>query len=69
MPPIRRRIAPLAGLALLLAPLAGCHQDGGGRPYTVARPPAPAQPIRPVRIGGYAGHNYGPPAPVVEPIR
>jgi hypothetical protein len=47
-----------------------CHQNpGAARPYSAQRPIYTPQPVRPVRIGGYAGYNYGRRAPVpVTPV-
>ena len=73
------RIAGIAAIAWIVGVIPACRQPGGARPYTSERPIySPPAPIRALRIGGYAGSNYGPgprlPPPVeqveeLDPIR
>ena len=55
------RLLKYASLAALVAAIPACHNDSRAvPPYVAARPNyAPPEAIRPVRIGGYAGYNYG----------
>ena len=57
----RSRTGRLLTLAAVVAAIPACHH--GTRavpPYVAGRPNyAPPEAIRPVRIGGYAGYNYG----------
>ena len=67
MPP-RPRIGWLAKFGMVAAIIAAIPACGGGhraaQPYVAQRPVYTPQPVRPVRIGGYAGYNYGRRAPL-----
>ena len=65
-PPARSIQAPIVrgvaffGLAVLVGSLTACQGDWGNRPYSAARPTYAQPNLNPMRIGGYAGYNYGP---------
>ena len=57
--PVSRWFAFVA-LAILIASLPACQGGLGNRPYSAARPTYAGPNLNPMRIGGYAGYNYGP---------
>ena len=67
----RPRIGGLAAVAWILAVIPACQQQRGARPYVSARPSFSLSTTElPLRLGGYAGANYGRgrPLPPVEPV-
>lgn len=58
--PFRARLGKLGAIALILCLIPACKQPGGARPYVSARPTfTPSGGEIPLRLGGYAGANYG----------
>jgi hypothetical protein len=60
-----RRVVAAIGLMILVASLPACQGEWRNRPYSAARPTYNQPNLNPMRIGGYAGYNYGPGARVV----
>ena len=53
------RVVASIGLTLLLVSVPACNGGFGNRPYVAARPAYTPPVLNPMRIGGYAGFNYG----------
>jgi len=72
MPTARQtsRVAGLASAILVVAVIPACRNAPGARPYSSARPVYSPPSVQPLRIGGYAGMNYGqgPRLPPVEEV-
>jgi hypothetical protein len=63
------RLGPaLVMIGIVTAIVPGCHHQGGLRgDYAAARPTYGTRSVKPIRIGGYAAHNYGR-GPVAVPV-
>jgi hypothetical protein len=65
LPATIRRVVGASGLMILVASLPACQGEWRNRPYSAARPAYNQPNLNPMRIGGYAGYNYGPGVRVV----